>query len=142
MPGGGKGQQGLICGAAAGVVLPPHGAGDEAVVLAVEEEDGRVAARRQCTSQPRPHSQAQNADDAVPRKAGLCPRRGLIDDGPPVCLVPAARCDALPLPAGDGRDAEIVKLRQDAAEQLRQAPVTSDDISLICDITSFICVFI
>lgn len=56
-----------------------------------------------------------------PRKAGLCPRRGLVDDGPPVCLVPAARCDALPLPAGDGRDAEIVKLRQDAAEQFRQA---------------------
>lgn len=45
MPGGGKGQQGLICGAAAGTVLPPHGAGDEAVVLAVEEEDGRVAVR-------------------------------------------------------------------------------------------------
>ena len=44
VPGGGKGQQGLICGAAAGTVLPPHGAGDEAVVLAVEEEDGRVAA--------------------------------------------------------------------------------------------------
>ena len=56
----------------------------------------------------------------MPRKAGLCPRRGLVDDGPPVCLVPAARCDALPLPAGDGRDAEIVKLRQDAAEQFRQ----------------------
>ena len=56
----------------------------------------------------------------MPRKAGLCPRRGLVDDGPPVCLVPAARCDALPLPAGDRRDAEIVKLRQDAAEQFRQ----------------------
>ena len=56
----------------------------------------------------------------MPRKAGLCPRRGLVDDGPPVCLVPAARCDALPLPAGDGRDAEIVKLWQDAAEQFRQ----------------------
>lgn len=46
VPGGGKGQQGLICGAAAGTVLPPHGAGDEAVVLAVEEEDGRVAVRQ------------------------------------------------------------------------------------------------